>query len=160
MSFEYLIKESRLNRLQGTDKRKLRSRDILNALSEARDDHLSHSSTGSVQPATLNVTQTDTTIATNDPWSIGPNSSGDGHITNLSAINDFQEDGGRDGRVFSLELDDLDEEDDNEVKTGCLRCCSKRGTKHKHSRVRVTSSSLTPEEESAFLLHCDHLSRT
>lgn len=99
-------------------------------------------------------------MATNDPWSAGPNSSAeDGYITNLSVTNDLQEDG-RKERVFSLELEDLDEEDDSEVRTGCLRCWSKRGTKHKHGRVRVTSSSLTPEEESAFLLHCDHLSRT
>ena len=60
MPLLYLFVESKLNRLEGADKRKLKSKDILSALSEARDDHLS-------QPATLNVTNDNS--PTNDPWS-------------------------------------------------------------------------------------------
>ncbi len=69
----------------------------------------------------------------------------------------MQETGGRDGALHQLD-DDIDGPPEM-MRTGCLPCCSKR--KHyRHSRVRITSATLTPEEESAFLLHCDHLSKT
>ncbi len=58
--------ESKLNRLEGGNKRNLRSRDILSALTEARDDHLSQPAEYT-QPATLSVTED--TAATNNPWS-------------------------------------------------------------------------------------------
>ncbi len=60
--------------------------------------------------------------------------------------------------IMCVQLEDIEDDQGEEIRSGCLPCCSR----HKHynrSRVRVASSSLTPEEEGAFLLQCDHLSR-
>ncbi len=62
----FISTESKLNRLEGGNKRNIKSKDILSALTEARDDHLYQSSLDT-QPATLSVTED--TAATNDPWS-------------------------------------------------------------------------------------------
>ncbi len=79
-------------------------------------------------------------------------SAGD-YLTDASVTN-------RDHDTLHIELEDLDSTDQaEEVRTGCLPCCS-RHTYGRGVRIRATNSGLTPEEEGAFLLQCDHLSRT
>lgn len=141
--------ESKLGRLQGTDKRTLKSRDILNALTEARDDHLSDSNFDPT-PQERTIPPHTGTVAVNDPWN--------------SSDNDQDTTATREDRLERLQFDCLEDDDHESGYRGAIMCwpcgwCSRRRTGRDRSRTRSVRNKLTPEEESAFLLHCDHLSR-
>ena len=139
----FYITENRLNKLQGSNKKKITSKDIISALSEARDDHMrDFTSAGN------SYTQQTPSLATNDPW-------------NTQSVTESQFTGHQSDPGFTeLEFEHFEE---NSEPPGhsmwCYGCCGRQRLRYSAGeRVQARfGSSLTPEEERAYLVDCDEL---
>ncbi len=169
------LEEKRLNRLQGSDKRKITSKDIMDSLSEAKESHMmqqswdspscpssrTQSSSGLSPPSqqTSSSRNLEPEPARNDPWSV-PEHSAEASNTHQSDVSEFQPE-----EVFV----DVRLKESGCGFMSCLTCvCFRRrlsGGRRRASgegrRWRNSpgdeSSSLTTEEERAYLMQCDQL---
>lgn len=156
--------EKRLNRLQGSDKRSIRSKDIMNSLSEARDDHMQqitdpisssaqhHHSTGTIlnRDSENTILHRDSEPARNDPWHAIPPSTDTSQRQVVE--NELQSD-----FFVPVEIE----------KSGCgfskciscltCVCCRRTGHRTRLHRARRVRSSLSAEEEREYLMDCDEL---
>lgn len=152
----YGYAEKKLGKLEGSNKRKLTSRDVISSLSEAREDHMKQlmSNTG---PATTSASESHLY----DPWKPHTSTSSSTHVNTPQLFE--QEEDRLEGHVH---FDNSQQSPRNRGwKRFCCCCWSPQAVAYSRANQRITSAdealtSLTPEEESAFLLDCDELGLT
>ena len=167
-------KERRLNRLQGTDKRKITSKDIMNSLSEAKESHMmqpsrdlpletqtsGQSSSGQSTSATRPILESEP--ARNDPWSVPQTV--DTHQTERIDSSDNRHQSDEEEQQSDEFFVDVQLKRSGCGFMSCLMSCTaclrRRQSSTGRWRLRGFSdggSSLTAEEERAYLMQCDQL---
>ena len=143
--------EKKLGKLEGSNKRKLTSRDVISSLSEAHEDHMRQlmNDTGtSVQ---------DPSAYLYDPWK--PYNASAPTNTDGNTPKHFEDKDLEDGHL------EIRQQSPSGWKYLCCSWCSTQTVAYSRASRRITSgdkplTSLTPEEEHAFLLDCDELGLT
>ena len=146
----YVHAEKKLGKLEGSNK-KLTSRDVIASLSEAREDHMRQliSDPGITRPQ-------DHSAGLYDPWK--PHNSSTTSTTPTD-MPQFELEDPLEGHA------EIHQRSPWGWKQLCCLCCSTRQVAYSRTGQGTTIAeqpltSLTPEEESAFLLDCDELGLT
>lgn len=141
--------EKKLGKLQGTNKAKLTSKDVLASLSEAREDHM--------RQLLSNTEATSTNLIQNnlcsEPWRMHNNT-----VANMLRVE-------HDDTVIEGHIEIAQQQYPRTWRWLWCTCCSKQqdtysGTVRMFSSVEQPLASLTHEEESACLLDYDELGLT
>ena len=144
--------EKKLAKLEGTNKAKLTSKDVLTSLSEACEDHM--------RQLLSNTEATSTSLSRNnlsadlcEPWKI--------HSTTAAnaPYNEHEDD------IVEGHIEIAQQQCPRNWRWLCCTCCSSQRVTYSRAVRRTLTieqplTSLTPEEESAFLLDCDELGLT
>ena len=147
--------EKKLGKLEGTNKTKLTSKDVLASLSEAREDHMRQliSNTEATSTSSNQTTGTTHSLSTHvyDPWRTHS-------VSNTTTANTQNEH--KDALEGHIEI--AQQQHSRNWRWLCCTCCSNQRVTYRravHGNVEPLTS-LTSEEESAFLLDCDELGLT
>ena len=145
--------EKKLAKLEGTNKAKLTSKDVLTSLSEACEDHM--------RQLLSNTEATSTSLSRNnlsadlcEPWKI--------HSTTAANVPHKEHED-----IIHIEnhIEIAQQQCPRNWRWLCCTCCSSQRVTYSRAVQRTSTveqplTSLTPEEESAFLLDCDELALT
>jgi hypothetical protein len=140
--------EKKLGKLQGTNKAKLTSKDVLASLSEAREDHMRQLLT-TTEATSTSLTQNNISTDLCEPWRMHNT------VANMLHIE-------HDDNIVGSHIEIAQQQYPRTWRWLWCTCCSKRPVTNSGaiSSGEQPSATLTHEEENACLLDCDELGLT
>ena len=141
--------EKKLAKLEGTNKAKLTSKDVLTSLSEACEDHM-RQLLSSTEATSTSLSQNNLSAQLCEPWKIHSTTA-----ANAPHKDDIVED----------HIEITQQQCPRNWRWLCCTCCSNQRVTYSRAVQRTSTieqplTSLTSEEESAFLMDCDELGLT